>query len=236
MGRGGRVAIDRDIGTFHGCGRNSGNIRDAVRGRHTDGDVAGRGDRGDRDVDGASGADLGGSVQYAVFADGHKRSGNGAHWVGGHADGEDGHVAHLVGGRLHAVWHDGAVAQYVVGLPIVKRADVQFIAERLGCVAGQVADVEDGVDRVVGVVVPDGVVATGSGFIHGRHGAVGAVGGSDAEIIVVQPVGGGAGADVGVSTFVFGPHHGLAEAGAADAPVGGLAAVAHGQEVFVRIG
>ena len=66
--------------------------------------------------------------------------------------------------------------------------------------------------------------------------AVGNAGGTNAEVIVIQPIGGRAGADVGVGSLVLGTDHGLTEAGTVDAPVGSLAAVAHGEEVLVDIG
>ena len=44
------------------------------------------------------------------------------------------------------------------------------------------------------------------------------------------------GADIGVSTFVFGTHHGLSKAGGAVAPVARLAAVADSEEVLVCVG
>ena len=49
-------------------------------------------------------------------------------------------MAHVVFGRLHTEGQDGAVAQSVISLPAVERADVNIIAEGLGSIAGQVTD------------------------------------------------------------------------------------------------
>ena len=203
---------------------------------HADGDIAAAGDGRDCDVGSAALTNHTCAIKDAVLGDTHIRTGVRVDGEEVHADGQGGHVADGVFGRLDAERQDGTITQGVVGLPVVKRAAVERVAEGLGGVAGQVADKHHGGDGVVGAVGPHGIIEAHGGLLVGRHGAIGTVRGANAEVVVVQPVGGGAGADVGISSLVLGTHHGLTEAGAADTPVGSLAAVTHGEEVLVFVG
>ena len=62
------------------------------------------------------------------------------------------------------------------------------------------------------------------------------VGSSDGKVVVFIPVSAGAGADVGVCGGLVGANHGFTETGTVDAPVGGLAAVAHCEERLAEVG
>ena len=73
-------------------------------------------------------------------------------------------MANTVGSRLHTVRHDGTITQHMVSLPVVKRTDVQLIAERLSGIASKVANVKDGIDGVVSIIIPNGIVTACCGF------------------------------------------------------------------------
>ena len=144
-------------------------------------------------------------------------------------------VAHVVGRRIHAVRHDGAVAKHVVGLPVVKRSGAGLVVAGMGITHGEVAEEGDGRNGVIGFVHPNAVVNACSsvfkcgGLVHYRCG-------THAEVIVFIPIGYGARADVAVGGLVFATEHGLAEAGLAVAEVTRQAAVAHSQEILVGVG
>ena len=230
------VAVNSEISAFKGSSGNRLDIRNAVGSSHADGDIAAGCDRIDRDLDGAILVNEGSAMKHTIFADGHVGTRNGAHLVGAHADGKDCHVAHLVGSRLHTVRHDGTITYHMVGLPIIECLAMKFITKGLGGIAGKKADIKNGIHCVIDIIHPDGIVDAHTCFLVGRHGAVSAVGGAHAKIIVIFPSGVGAGADIGVSALVFGTDHGLTETCGAVAPVARLAAVADGKEVLVSVG
>ena len=174
-------------------------------------------------------------MKHAVLTDGNIRTRFGAHLIGIHADGEDGHVADVVFGRLHTERHDGTVAQCVVGLPVVLVRNTALVAACMGIAHSEVAEERNGGNAIEFVVVPDGIIDTVSGLFVGRHLAK-HVGGTHAEIVVLIPIGAGAGTDVGVSALCVGTNHGLAEAGAVVTPVGSEAAVTHGEEGLAFVG
>ena len=144
-------------------------------------------------------------------------------------------MAHVVGRRIHAIRHDGAVAKHMVGLPVVKRSGAGLVVAGMGITHGEVAEEGDGRNGVVGFVHPNAVVNTscrvllGRGLVHYRCG-------THTKVIVFIPIGYGAGADIAVGGLVFATEHGLAEAGLAVAEVTRQAAVAHSQEILVGIG
>ena len=136
-------------------------------------------------------------------------------------------MAHRVGRRIHAVRHDGTVAQDVVGLPIIGRIRAGLIVAGMGIAHGEVTEEDDGGDSVVGVVHPNAVVNACGGIL--QSGCVAEdIGGTYAKVIVFIPIGVGARADVAVGGLVFGTDHGLTEASRAVAEVARQTAVAHG--------
>ena len=227
MGVVGRIAVNGDVWPFKGSGRNYGDVRNLVETSHADGDVAARGDGFNFNFDGATFTNQTNAVKHTVLADGNVGTWFGAHFVCGHADGEDGHVADIVGGRNHAERHDGTVAQGVVGLPVVFIGNTALVAIGMGIANGEVADERDGGDAVEFIVVPNGIVNTICSLLVCRHLAK-HVGGTHAKVVVLIPVSAGTGANVGICAFGVGTNHGFAKACAIIAPVGGQAAVAHG--------
>ena len=135
-------------------------------------------------------------------------------------------MADSVGGRIHAVRHDGAITEHVIGLPIIKRGGTGLIVSCMGIADCNVAEEGDGRNCVVSVVHPDavvnacGTVLLSGGLVHDRCG-------THTEVIVFIPIGHWAGTNVGISGFVLTTKHSLAEAGLAVAEVTRQAAVAH---------
>ena len=160
MGGRGRVAVHSDISAFKGSGRNRLNIRNTLRSGHADGDIAAGSDRGDRNLDSASLTDKSCAEKHTILADSHVRTRNSAHLIGLHADGEDGHVAHLVGSGLHTIRHNGTVTEDMVSLPIIKSFAMKLISKSLSGIAGKETDVKYRVYGVIGVIRPDGIVNT----------------------------------------------------------------------------
>ena len=80
-----------------------------MRVSHAHSDIATTENRSDRDVGTAALANHACAIQGAVFADADVRTGVSANGEVVHADGQGGHVADVVFGRLHTERQDGAV-------------------------------------------------------------------------------------------------------------------------------
>ena len=236
MGFSGRVAVHSDICAFKGSSWNCLDIGNAVGSSHADGDIATRGDRGNRNLHGTRWANKGNTMEHTVLTDGHVGTRNSTYFVCVHSDGENGHVADVIGGRLHTIRHDRAITQHMIGLPIIEGANMKFISKRLGGITSQIANVQNSIDSVVSIVIPNSIIAACSSLLNRRHGAISTAGRTYAKIIVVFPVGRRTRTNICIGTFVLGTHHGFTEGGTTNAPVSGLAAVAHGKEILVRIG
>ena len=99
------------------------------------------------------------AFQHIVLRNGHIRAFLCAHLERSGARRESGGVVHVVGRRVHAVGHDGTVAEHMVGLPIVKRRGMGLVVARMGIAHGQVANKNHRRHGVIGVVHPNAVVA-----------------------------------------------------------------------------
>ena len=144
-------------------------------------------------------------------------------------------MANGVGCRIHAVRHDGTVTEHMVSLPIVGRVDAGLIIACMGITYSDIAEENDGRDRVVSVVHPNAVVNT-SGRVGQRGRLAKDVGSTYTEVIIFIPVGVGARSDVGISSLVLCTNHGLTETHGVVTEVARQAAVTHSKEILVGIG
>ena len=176
-----------------------------------------------------------GAFQDVILRDANIRSGLGAHLERGGTSWEGASVVDGIGCRIHTIRHDGAVAKHVVGLPIIGGAGAGLVVAGMGIAHCQVTKEDDGGNGIVGVVHPDAVINASGRVVDVGHLTKG-VGGTNAEIIVLIPIGFHRRADIGIGTFVLGDEHGFAEAGLAVAEVACQAAVTHGEEVFICVG
>ena len=147
-------------------------------------------------------------MKHAVLADGNIGTGISAHFVCRHADREDGHVADIVGGRNHAERHDRTVAESVVGLPVILVGNTALVTIGMAIAYSEVADDWDGRDAIVFIIVPDGIIATVCSLFVCGH-SVGHIGGTHTKVVVLPPIGAGAGTDVSVSSGHIVADHGF---------------------------
>ena len=164
---------------------------------NANGDIATGVDRRNWDVGPARLIHKPGTDKLAIDANCHVGSRDGIHLKGFPSYGEDVHVAHIVGCRLYAIWHDGTIAQHMIAFPIILGVAVDAVSKGSSRVARKIAGKKDGTNGVVGVIPPDGIITAHSGLFVGWHNANLSIPevcvddcGTHTKIIVVIPGGG----------------------------------------------
>ena len=141
----------------------------------------------------------------------------------------------IVGRRIHAEWHDGTITQHVIGLPVIGGTRTSLIVASMSIANGQVAEKDDGRNRIVGVIHPNAVINTRGRVVDIGHLAK-SVGCTHTKVIVFIPIGYRTRTDIRIGSLVLATKHSLTEAGLAVTEITSQATITHSEEIFIGVG